>query len=101
MKPLIRSTGNRTFAGKAESIKLLEFEDLTALTTAQIEKLYCGQIIIKNENGNKHAYIVSYKQHHVGICITYTDCENVETISYDYTEGQWVFNSKDVTHIAG
>ena len=79
---------------------VLEVADIKALTTAQIEALKCGDVVIKNENGNKHTYVVSYKEHHVGICLTYTDCENVETVAYDYTDNAWVYNSTDVTHIA-
>ena len=77
----------------------LEVEDVTAMTTAQLNALKCGDVVVKNEDGNKHTYLVSYKEDEQGICLTYTDCENVETVAYDYTDGEWVFNSKDVTHI--
>jgi len=79
---------------------LLEVADVCAMTSEQLTALQCGATVIKNENGNKHAYVVSYKEEGVGICLTYTDCENVETVSYDCAEGVWTFNSKDVTHIA-
>lgn len=77
----------------------LEVADVTALTTEQCEGLVCGEVVVKNQNGNKHAYIVSYKEDGVGLCLTYTDCENVETVAYDKVGDAWVFNSKDVTHI--
>lgn len=77
----------------------LEVADVTALTTEQCEGLACGGVVVKNQNGNKHAYIVSYKEDGVGLCLTYTDCENVETVAYDKVGNDWVFNSKDVTHI--
>ncbi len=78
----------------------IEVSDMTKLTSAQCASLSCGSVIIKNQSGNKHAYIVSFKQEGVGMCITYTDAENVETVSYDYTAGGWVYNSTDITHIA-
>lgn len=77
----------------------LEVESVEELTSAQCDALVCGQVVIKNENGNKHAYVVSYKEEGQGLCLTYADCENVETIAYDCVEGEWGFNSKDVTHI--
>lgn len=80
-------------------VKKFEVADVTALTDYVINKLECGDVVVKNENGNCHTYIVSYKENNVGICLTYTDCENVETVAYDCVEGQWQFNSKDVTHI--
>ena len=80
--------------------KKLEVNNITTLTTAQLNALNCGDVVIKNENGNKHAYVVSYKENNVGICLTYADAENVETVSYDYTNNEWVYNSTDITHIA-
>ena len=78
----------------------LEVTDITALTTDQIEKLECGDVVIKVTGNQKHRYVVSYKEHHVGICLTYTDASVVETHSYDYTNKNWVYNSVDVAHIA-
>ena len=80
-------------------IHRLVVSDMTTLTTAQIEALECGDIVIKNQKGNCHAYIVSYKEHHQGICITYTDASTVETVSYDYVEGNWVYNSTDIASL--
>ena len=40
--------------------------------------------------------MVSYKEHHVGICLTYSAAGYLETVSYDYTDGHWVYNSTDV-----
>ena len=80
--------------------KKLEVTDIKTLTTAQINALNCGDVVIKNESGNKHGYVVSYKQEGVGICLTYADAENVETVSYDYVGENWVYNSTDITHIA-
>ena len=79
----------------------LEVEDITALTTAQINELNCGNIVLKNINGNKHTYVVTYKENSVGICLTYSDAENVETVSYDCVNEVWTYNSTDHTNISG
>lgn len=80
--------------------KKIEVIDITKLTNNQINKLECGDIVAKNTDGQYHAYIVSYKQNGVGICLTYTDASVVETVAYDYTNKNWVYNSTDVTPIA-
>lgn len=81
----------------ANDYGVLEVSNITALTTAQINALDAGDVVIKNENGNKHTYIVSYKEANVGICLTYTDATLVETVSYDFTNNEWVYNSTDST----
>lgn len=78
----------------------IEVTDITALTTEQINNLVCGSVVIKVTGNQKHRYVVSYKEENQGICLTYTDASVVETVSYDYTENEWVYNSTDVTHIA-
>lgn len=79
--------------------KKIEVKDITKMTDNQINKLECGDKVVKNTNGQYHCYTVSYKQNGVGICLTYTDASVVETVSYDYTEGEWVYNSTDITHL--
>lgn len=74
--------------------------DMTALTSAQCEALECGDVVIKEDSTGRHAYMVSFKKAGVGMCITYTDCENVETVAYNCVEGVWTYDSTDVTHIA-
>lgn len=73
--------------------------NIKALDNELLEKLLPGDSVVKitESSGHRllHNYIVSYKEHHVGICLTYTDAAGVETQSYDYTDGQWVYNSQD------
>lgn len=73
--------------------------DITKLTDEQCEGLECGDILVKNTGEQKHSYIVSYKQENTGMCLTYADASVVETVSYDYTGGKWVYNSTDSTPI--
>ena len=80
-------------------VKKIEVKNINAMTDYEINKLECGDIVAKNTNGQYHCYTVSYKQNGVGICLTYTDASCVETVSYDFTGGHWVYNSTDVTPI--
>ena len=77
-------------------LKKLEVTNITNLTKYQIDKLEVGDVVAKKTNGQYHHYIVSYKENNVGICLTYSACGYLETVSYDYTGGHWVYNSTDV-----
>ena len=69
------------------------------ITSEDLNSLECGDIVLKEDSTGKHAYVVSYKSEE-GLCLTYTDASIVETVSYDYTGGEWVYNSTDITPIA-
>lgn len=77
--------------------KLPVSSNIQSLSDDLLNSLRVGDVVQKKTGNQKHCYIVSYKEEKHGICLTYTDCSCVETISYDYTDGHWVFNSKDVT----
>ena len=82
-----------------ESPKRIIVTDIGAMTDVQINALRCGDVVLKEDSTGQHAYLVSFRSA-TGICLTYTDCENVETVAYDKTDDGWVYNSTDVTHIA-
>lgn len=73
--------------------------DITALTGDQLEALRAGDVIIKHDGTGDHSYRVSFKGT-TGVCLTYSDCENVETVAYEKTGDTWAYDSTDVTHIA-
>ena len=77
------------------TVNLIEVENIKAIPSSVLEDLNCGDIVVKNENGNKHAYVVTYKEHHQGICLTYVDASMCETQSYDYVTDTWTYNSED------
>ena len=79
--------------------KTYETTDIQALTNDFINQLKAGDIVLKKDSTGEHAYIVSFKKDLTGMCLTYTDASCVETISYDYTSSNWVFNSKDITYL--
>lgn len=79
----------------------LEVADITALTDEQLDALKVGDKVAKKTGTAQHLYVVSYKDaENGGLCLTYTDAANVETVSYDHTESGWAYNSTDKTPIA-
>jgi len=86
------------FALASSTPKRIVVTDITALTGTQLEALQCGDQVIKRDSSGDHCYTVSFKGA-TGRCLTYTDCENVETVAYEKTEDTWAYDSTDVTHI--
>lgn len=86
---------------KEKGVYFYEVDNIEQLSDAECNMLRCGDVLLKKTANQRHAYRVSYKENGVGMCLTYVDCENAETIAYDYTDGHWVFNSKDVTSLGG
>ena len=86
------------FALAASTPKRIVVTDITALTSTQLEALQCGDQVIKRDSSGDHCYTVSFKGA-TGRCLTYTDCENVETVAYEKTDDTWAYDSTDVTHI--
>ena len=76
----------------------VEVTDIKALSDRLCEALRPGDIVVKVDGTGKHAYLVSYKGTG-GLCMTYSDCENVETVAYNKTEDGWAWDSTDITHI--
>lgn len=95
--------------GMPESAKLLDIlakfpiaitvNDITAISGDQLEALRAGDVVIKHDGTGDHSYRVSYKGA-TGVCLTYSDCENVETVAYEKTGDTWAYDSTDVTHIS-
>lgn len=74
-------------------------DNIKAISGDILSKLKAGDIVLKNTNGQLHAYNASFKKNGEGICLTYTDASVVETQSYDYTDGAWVYNSEDKVNL--
>ena len=81
------------------SQKRIFVKDIKKLTNAQIEVLECGDYVVKKTGLQKHTYRVSYKEEKQGLCLTYTDASTSETVSYDYVDGVWTYNSTDITNL--
>lgn len=81
--------------------KLPVSSNIQSLSDDLLNSLRVGDVVQKKTGNQKHCYIVTYKEEKHGICLTYVDCGYMETISYDYTDGHWVYNSKDVKEVLG
>ena len=79
----------------------VEVFDITAISDEILNLLQCGDIVVKKTGNLRHCYHVSYKEEKHGICISYFDASCVETVSYDFVEGHWAYNSTDITNIGG
>lgn len=78
----------------------IEVADITGLTDDQLDALNVGDKVAKKTGTAQHLYTVTYKDaENGGLCLTYADAANVETVSYDHTESGWAYNSTDKTHI--
>ena len=74
----------------------IEVTDITKLTNDQLDSLNVGDKVVKVTGTDKHLYLVTYKATTGGgLCLSYADAVNTETVSYDRTESGWAFNSID------
>ena len=74
-------------------------DGMTAISGTILDKLKAGDVVVKRDSSGDHSYRVSFLGTG-GMCLTYSDCENVETVAYNKVEGVWTYDSTDVTHIA-
>lgn len=96
-KIIISTLTNKYVIGTSGVTSLSGITDMTKLTDDQCNALECGDVVLKKTGNQYHSYRVSYKEKNTGMCLTYVDASVVETISYDYTDGAWVYNSTDHT----
>ena len=71
--------------------------NITTLSDEDLNNLKCGDMVQKKTGNQFHNYIVTYKEENHGICLSYYACGYTETVSYDFTEGHWVYNSTDIS----
>lgn len=77
------------------SSDLIEVTNIKQLSDEECNVLKVGDIVAKKTGEQYHCYIVTFKQDKVGLCLSYFDASCIETQSYDYTNGHWVYNSED------
>lgn len=80
----------------AAPIKVSNIEDISGDV---LEAISAGDKIIKVDSTGEHAYICTYKGDG-GLSLSYSDCDNVETLAYVKTDGVWSFDDKTVTPIS-
>lgn len=81
--------------------EIIDVEDITAISSSILQNLKGGDIIRKVDSTGKHSYFCSFKKDGTGLCLTYTDASVVETVSYDKSGSNWVYNSTDITELGG
>lgn len=83
------------------SLVKFDVSNITALTKEQLDSLQVGDVVQKITGNSKHCYIVSYKGTGAGtgICLTYCDASCIETVSYDRSGDNWVYNSTDFSKL--
>ena len=79
-----------------KKVNKIEVTNIEQMSDEQLDALKVGDVVQKITGEQKHNYIVTYKEEKHGICLSYFACGYLETVSYDYVGGHWVFNSKDV-----
>lgn len=82
---------------------VLKVTNITTLTTKQCNALNVGDQVIKITGNQKHLYTVTYKEDKQGMCLSYIDAENAETVAYDYngTTKKWGYTDTTITPLTG
>lgn len=73
----------------------VDVDNIQSIGDDILNNLKVGDVVRKKTDNMKHCYVVSYKEEKHGICLSYFDADYLETVSYDYVEGHWVYNSTD------
>ena len=75
-----------------------EVSNIREISKETLDELQVGDIVQKITGNQKHAYMVTYKGDGAGegICLTYCAAGYMETVSYDRSGTDWVYNSTDV-----
>lgn len=82
---------------------IVHVTDIKALTTKQCNALNVGDQVIKKTGNQQHLYTVTYKEEKQGLCLSYVDAENAETVAYDYngTTNKWAWTDTTITPLTG
>lgn len=99
-KPLKMVNDGGTSALNDDKAKVnLEVTNIQNLTTKQCNALNVGDQVIKKTGSQKHLYTVTYKEEKQGLCLSYMDAENAETVAYDWngTSKAWEYTDTTIT----
>ena len=84
-----------------EKVSNTSSDNIAQMSDKELDELRVGDVVRKKTGNQYHCYFVTYKEEKHGICLSYFACGYTETVSYDYVEGHWVYNSKDVMELVG
>ena len=68
--------------------KVFRVNNIQNINNKVLNALKAGDVVVKLTGNQEHSYRVSYKEENQGICLTYVDASCVETVSYDFTDGE-------------
>ena len=77
---------------------IITVTNIGKLSNKQCEALNVGDQVIKKTSGQKHLYTVTYKEEKQGLCLTYMDAENVETVPYDWNSETSKWEVGEITY---
>lgn len=87
-------------SGSGGAVKRYSTNNIKNIGDEILNKLKCGDVVVKKTTSGsrhmEHCYQVSYYEDKHGCCLTYTAAGYIETQSYDYTDGHWIYNSEDL-----
>ena len=95
VKNLLSENSSKTL----EALKPIEIEDITNLDNSKLENLKIGNKVIKSDSTGEHLYTVTFRCNS-GLCLTYTDCDNIETVAYIKNGDNWSYDDTTITHIS-
>lgn len=97
-----RTLGDMVTKGEGgNDSNIYEVSNINNISKDILDELKAGDVVVKITGNQKHTYVVSYKGEGAGegICLTYVDAGRIETVSYDRSGSNWVYNSTDVVEV--
>ena len=77
---------------------IIRVTDIKALTNKQCNALNVGDQVLKKTGTQTHLYTVTYKDDtNGGLCLSYIDAENAETVAYDREGNNWSWTDTTIT----
>lgn len=97
-----RTLGDMVTKGEGgNDSNIYEVSNINNISKDILDELKAGDVVVKITGKQKHTYTVSYKGEGAGegICLTYVAAGYMETVSYDRSGSNWVYNSTDVVEV--
>lgn len=73
----------------------VETTDITALSNIVCGELECGDKVVVDNDGEKTAYVVAYKEDASFLKLVSLETDNLEIVKYEKEEGLWVYSKTE------
>ena len=103
-KPVKLVDDNSTITTTADDKAKVDFKvkDITKISNKQCKDLNVGDHVIKLTDTAQHLYTVTYKDDDEGgMCLSYIDAENAETVAYEKEGTTWKYLDTTITPLVG